>query len=378
MAFVFFLAATETPAQVGGTGSQVDLFSWWNISLFLMVVSLIGAIYYRFRVKEAEEVSAADYKRVSYSPKSAEKKTTDSDKDPDWGLAGKQTTEKEREPKKGSQSERKTRSGFDGFAGKTQQLTQEELNEMTAVLPIFSFHRLKPTKPFAELPTSNDPALMSAIEQVQDEFEEDEEVRALAVRILAAFRTSNSVEALSPVALYDLSTNLRSKALNILSEFDHESIFETILLGCADPTREVRAAAARALFHLTFNRADAWVRIADSGEEGRMLQAARAAVEGDLVERSFERLAHPDSNMAYEAFALVSLLIRTGETDSIFDFLRKKQDIQVRRSLLHTLKVSKDKKALDGLKTILEEKNLNPEFQEEIDKTIEEMGFVMV
>ena len=70
------------------------------------------------------------------------------------------------------------------------------------------------------IPAPSDDALMSAVEQTQDEYEEDEEIRDLAVRILAAFKTRNSVEALSQVALYDLSSNLRSKAVSILADFD--------------------------------------------------------------------------------------------------------------------------------------------------------------
>ncbi|MEO6051318.1 MAG: hypothetical protein ABIP78_08305 [Pyrinomonadaceae bacterium] len=74
---------------------------------------------------------------------------------------------------------------------------------------------------------------------------------------MTAFRTRNSVEALSQIALYDLSSNLRSKAVATLTDFDHESVFEAILLACADPTREVRAASARGVFRLNFDRADA-------------------------------------------------------------------------------------------------------------------------
>ena len=127
-----------------------------------------------------------------------------------------------------------------------------------AGFPVFRLQKLELARPFAPLSISNDEDLMSAIEQAHDEFEEDEEIRDLAVRILTRFKTRNSVEALSQVALYDLSSNLRSKAVAVLTDFDHESVFETILLCCADPTREVRAAAAR------------------GGGTGRRGQAARA------------------------------------------------------------------------------------------------------
>jgi HEAT repeat protein len=217
---------------------------------------------------------------------------------------------------------------------------------------------------------------MTAVEQAYDEFEEDEEVRDLAIRILAAFKTRNSVEALSQIALYDLSSNLRSKAVSVLSEFDHESVFETILLANADPTREVRAAAARGLSKLSLDRADAWTRIAETNEEGRITQAARAAIESGFVDMSFDRLVSKDYKQAYEAFALMALLIEANEMEKIFRTLETNSDMNVRRAILHIIKITKNRKAIDGLYTLLEKNTLSIDFQEEVDRAIEEIGFV--
>jgi hypothetical protein len=69
-------------------------------------------------------------------------------------------------------------------------------------------------------------------------------------------------------------------------------------------------------------------------------QVARAAVEAGLVERSFERLTLKDERAVYEAFALVYLLIRTGETEKIFQAIREHRDTKTRLALLHILKVA--------------------------------------
>jgi hypothetical protein len=160
------------------------------------------------------------------------------------------------------------------------RMFQEKMRKLQyARLPINCFTELTPPESYEPLPLTNDEALINAIEQASEEFEEDETVRELALRILTAFRARNSVEALTQIALYDLSANLRSKAVTSLTDFDHESVFEAILLACADPTREVRAAAARGLFRLNFDRADAWKRIIETNDEYRMNHAARAAVE---------------------------------------------------------------------------------------------------
>ncbi len=129
---------------------------------------------------------------------------------------------------------------------------------------------------------------------------------------------------------------------------------------------------------MSFDRADAWLRIAESEEEGRMIQAARAAIEGDLVERSLVRLVHEDKKTAFEAFALVALLIKAGETKEIFNALENHSDINVRKAVLHVIKITKNKKGLEGLYSMLEKNSLTKEFQEEIDKTIIEIGFATV
>ncbi len=227
---------------------------------------------------------------------------------------------------------------------------QERMRKLQyAGLPINSFGDISPSKKYELLPVSDDPSLLNAIEQANDEYEEDESVRDLAVRILMAFRTRNSVEALTQIAIYDLSSNLRSKAVSILTDFDHDSVFEAILLACADPTREVRAAAARGLFRLNFDRADAWKRIMETGDEFRMRHAARAAIEAGIVGKAFERLVHEDLKVSYEAFVLVALMIRSGETEEIFDAIKNHKDERVKFALLHVVRVVKDERSLSGL-----------------------------
>lgn len=248
---------------------------------------------------------------------------------------------------------------------------QEKMRKLQyAQLPINSFSQLATAKTYKPLDVSEDPSLLTAIEQVNEEFEEDESIRELAVRILTAFRTRNSVEALSQVALYDLSSNLRSKAVTVLADFDHESVFETMLLACADPTREVRAAAARGLFRLSFDRAHAWKRIIEANDDYRISHAARAAVEAGIVVRSFDRLIHEDLKIAYEAFALVSLLIRAGETGSIFETIREHKDERIKYALLHVLKVHADPRTLEPLNQLRIGTSWPPDVSDRIRHTI--------
>lgn len=331
-------------------------FTWWYISIFVLFIALAGAVgfWYKKKYGLSEGPSAesgngeVDVDAELAWLKSVSKKKKGKSKNYPKGLP---RTSRVLNKDDISSIKDGTGRSFDETKKKLQQIQFDKL-------PVNRFDDLNEPKHFDALPISNDDALMSAIEQTHCEDEEDPEIREVSIRILARFRTRNSIEALEQVAKYDVSSSLRSKAVAILAEFDHESVFETILLCGADPTREVRAAAARALFQLSFDRADAWARIANCGDEFRMVQAARAAIESDLVERSIERLIHEDLNHSYEAFALIALLIRAGETMEIFQILESHADQFVKLALLRVFKVIQDERTIPMLYSYMERNTL--------------------
>ena len=334
---------------------------WWYTIIFFGGACLAVAFYlWRKSKKGADQPQHKYSNRYSdyYSNQSYDMEGVDAEKEMEWlRKAKKPTTKYNNNATGGKRPSGATKissiMGDPGVTDATQldtKIFQEKMKKLQyARLPINSFHELSPAKTFDQLPISNDSSLINAIEQANEEFEEDEEVRDLALRILTAFRNKNSVEALAQIAIYDLSSNLRSKAVSTLTDFDHESVFETILLACADPTREVRAAAARGLFRLNFDRADAWKRIIETKDDFHMTHAARAAIESGIVVKSFDRLVHEELKVAYEAFTLVALLIKSGETKEIFEAIRTHKDERVRLALLHVLKVIRDDGTLAGL-----------------------------
>lgn len=355
-----------------------DDFWWWKYALFVLALGLGGAIYWAINNRKADR-KTSNPRKLETADRSFEIDALDANKELEWFRKNQRLVGKSGSLEIAGQGSQPANNLKNNNLDVKQENSQLDKNpDSEKPLPIFSIARLELARPFSPLPLSNDEALMSAIEQTHDEFEEDEEVRDLALRILTAFKTRNSIEALSQMALYDLSANLRSKAVTILSDFNHESVFEPILQATADPTREVRAAAARSMSKLTFDRADAWTRILETEEEGRMRQSARAAIESGFVEMSFDRLVHQDPRYCYEAFALMALLIRAGETGTVFQALENHPNMNVRKAILHVIKTTKDQKALEGLYSVLERNNLPLEMQEEVDKTIEEIGFVTV
>jgi HEAT repeats len=386
VASLLLFVSTSVLAQMPSVSVPVEEvaeqedFTWWYVTLLVLAVALAGAVFWWLNSRKVKKAATVKSKK-NESKNKWEEDSLDADKELEW-LRKNQKIINKRGKKHGSGQKLPNRlpkpsNVFERSNGEVEEVKLEVEAMSSGVLPVFSIQRLELARPFSPLSLSNDEALMSAIEQVQDEYEEDEEVRDLSLRVLAAFKTRNAVEALSQIALYDLSSNLRSKAATTLADIDHESVFEPILLACADPTREVRAAAARGLFRLSFDRADAWTRIAETNDEFKMRASARAAIEADLVKRSFERLVHTDFKSAYEAFTLVALLLRAGETKEVFEALMSHRDMNVRKAVLHCIKITKEPNALEGLYSLLEKASLPEELQREVDETIQEISFVM-
>ena len=65
-------------------------------------------------------------------------------------------------------------------------------------------------------------------------------------------------------ARMDSEAAVRSQAVSSLAMINHESVFPAVLIGMADESREVRAAAARSLTHLNFERLDAFIRVLET------------------------------------------------------------------------------------------------------------------
>ena len=388
LTFAVNILAQMPQVPVPETESVVpEDFTWWYIALFVLSSGLVGAVIWLIKSKKEKTLAVEKSKNVKKTPEEIEGHSFDADKELEWlrknqniiNKRGKKKDLQNKMPKNLPQAGNILNRLDTAESGITSdEVLQEKLENLQyRQLPIARIEKIELARPFTPLPLSNDQALMSAIEQVQDEYEEDEEVRDLALRILAAFKTRNSVESLSQIALYDLSSNLRSKAVGTLTEFDHDSVFEPILLACADPTREVRAAAARGLFRLSFDRADGWTRISETGDEFKMRQAARAAIEADLVKRTFDRLAHTDRKSAYEAVTLVALLLRAGETREVFDALKSHPVMNVRKAILQIIKFTKEPNSLEGLYSLLEKNSLPADLHKEVDETIQEIGLVM-
>jgi HEAT repeats len=337
----------------------------YTVGFSLFFIVCIGVLLW-MRSKKKAEATAAEQSKGLRKKDSWDSDAIEGDKELEWLRKNNDTINRKRRKKPLSKP---------AVAKKVvipEPVATKEIQLTSALeLPFNSILRLEYPGLTETLPSSNAEDLQESIEQVLDEFnDDDEEIKELSMRIIAAYKTSNSVEALTQVALYDLSSNNRCRAIEILGDFGHETVFEPVILACGDPTREVRAAAAKVLTRLNFNRSDAWARISLLNEEMRMRQVARAAIEGGLVERYFDRLTHKDYKQAYEAFALFTLLLKARETETIATALESHPSSTVRVALLHVIKVNRERESLKYLMKLAERKDLPKDVWEAVEDAI--------
>ena len=199
---------------------------------------------------------------------------------------------------------------------------------------------LEPVGEIEQLPEwLEDQTLAEALERLGNV---DVEARTHAAQQLAQFQVRRTVDALAALASDDRDATVRATAVTSLGIIGHESVFASVLIGMADEAREVRAAAARALSRLGFDRADAYVRVIESGDEAQARRLAQACTKAGLTAKALDRLASEDRRQAYEAFSLLSLVLKAGEVEVIFEAVERPGELSVRLAAARLL-------ALQGL-----------------------------
>lgn len=176
-----------------------------------------------------------------------------------------------------------------------------------------------------------DDSLADALERLNSV---DVEARTVAAQSLAQFQVQRSVDALAAMSATDREPVVRAAAVTSLGVVNHESVFAPVLMALADDAREVRAAAARSLSRLSFNRADAYVRVIETSDAQTLRSVARACVKAGLAAQAVDRLTSTDRRQAYESFALLSLVVKSGEVAPALDAIANHADEEVRLSLL--------------------------------------------
>jgi HEAT repeat protein len=203
---------------------------------------------------------------------------------------------------------------------------------------------------YEELPELvEDETLSAALVRLQST---DAESRVNAAQQLAQFQVRCAVAALSTAARDDSEPAVRSAAVTSLGLVNHESVFAPVIRALADEAREVRAAAARALSRLSFDRADAYVRLVETADARTVCDVAHACVKAGLAAQAVGRLTSEDRRQAYESFSLLSLCVRGGAAQPVIDAVECHRDIDTRLTCIQLLSDSNDAEVAEQLRRL--------------------------
>jgi HEAT repeat protein len=224
--------------------------------------------------------------------------------------------------------------------------------------------RLEPVAQIAQLPEwLEDETLADALERLSVD---DVEVRVAAAQQLSQFQVQRAVDALSAMAGRDVDASVRATAVTSLGHIDHESVFASVLIAMADESREVRAAAARALSRLSFDRADAYVRVVETADAETLRGVAEACVTAGLARQAMDRLASDDRRQAYEAFSLLTIVARGGQSEVLVHVVKGHPDLNVRLAAARLLTLQGDAEVNRRLRQIAFEGNTPEKLREAI------------
>lgn len=211
--------------------------------------------------------------------------------------------------------------------------------------------KLEPTGRVEDLPVwlEETEELVEAMERLKST---DVEARTAAARQLAQYQVQRSVEALSAMVAEDPEPVVRAAAVSSLGVIDHESVFAAVLISFADESREVRAAAARSLSRLRFDRADAYVRLLETANVETLGNVARACITCGMAAQAIDRLVSDDRRQAYEAFSLLSILAKAGETAPLLNAIEHHADVNVQLAAIRLLGLAGQPNVADQLRQL--------------------------
>ena len=203
---------------------------------------------------------------------------------------------------------------------------------------------------FEELPPGDDNVdLKQALANLEGA---DEATRISVAQELALHPAQSAVSCLTAMVINDGEPSVRAAAVSSLGSIDHETVFAPVLIALGDESRIVRAAAARTLTSLHFDRAEAYVRVMETADVEMLRRVAHACVNTGIVAQAVDRLASEDRRQAYEAFSLFSLLARAEETQPITDAIENHRDDEVRLCAVRVLSMSGQSSVVPRLREI--------------------------
>jgi hypothetical protein len=162
----------------------------------------------------------------------------------------------------------------------------------------------------------------------------------------------------------------RAAAVSNLPQLGGEEAFQQISAAFDDESMEVRSAAARAMFALQEDRAAAFTRALREAPPERRRQIGSAIASSGLAAEAIRNLTGESRDKTYDAFSLLFLMSKAGETDSLMRAIEDDSNLEVRLAVIKLLALSGQPDVLTAFRRMAVRGSLPPEVRSAVMEAI--------
>jgi hypothetical protein len=162
----------------------------------------------------------------------------------------------------------------------------------------------------------------------------------------------------------------RAAAVSDLPRVGGEDAFRRISAAFDDHSVEVRSAAARAMFHLQEDRAAAFTRALREATADRRRKIGSAIASSGLANEAIRNLTGESRDKTYDAFSLLFLMSKAGETQPLMRAIEEHANLEVRLAVVKLLALSGQPDILPAFRRMAVRGSLPPEVRSAVMEAI--------
>ena len=162
----------------------------------------------------------------------------------------------------------------------------------------------------------------------------------------------------------------RAEAISNLPQLGGEEAFQQISAAFDDESPTVRSAAARAMFDFQEDRAAAFTRALRESSPERRRKIGAAIASSGLAAEAIKNLTGESRDKTYDAFSLLFLMSKAGETGSLMRAIEEEPNIEVRLAVVKLLALSGQPEILTAFRRMAVRGSLPPEVRSAVMEAI--------
>jgi hypothetical protein len=170
--------------------------------------------------------------------------------------------------------------------------------------------------------------------------------------------------------LQSSDSSQRAAALVDLADCGGEEAFELISNSFDDPSVEIRNAAARALYSVQSDIAATFTRALREAVPERRRRIGSAIAGSGLAANAINSLAGEGRSRTYDAFSILFLMAKAGETQPLMTAIAKHSNLDVRLTAVKLIGLSNQQQVLPALRHMVSREQLPEEVADAIMEAI--------